>query len=229
MQFPALIPGIFIKRPNRFTAGIKLEAGAIVEASVPTTGRLTGVLRPGGRVWLAQSDNPKRKTAYTLLLSELEHGGLCSVNAIMANHVFGEAVTLNQLGAFPYRTIAREVPIGHNRLDFCLSQDDARCWVEVKSVTYVADAVGMFPDAPTERGRHHLEVLAKLAAEGQRARAVFIAQRPDAERFAPFEAVDPAFAETLRRVQGSGVEVHAYRCDVRLEAITIAEEIPLNL
>jgi sugar fermentation stimulation protein A len=225
VKFPELIPATFIKRDNRFTAGVRLKAGGVSTVFVPTTGRLTGVLRSGCRVWLAPAANPKRKTRYTLTLAELEEGGLCCTDAAMANRLFAEAQSQGRLRAFPYPNIENEVTFGRSRLDFHLSDDAENCWVEVKSVTYANAGVGMFPDAPTSRGRKHLRELAKLAARGDRASAVFIAMREDAVRFAPFEAVDPVFAATLREVRAQGVEVHAYRCAVSLKKIEVAEEI----
>ncbi len=229
MKFPELIPATFIKRDNRFTAGVRLETGGVGMAFVPTTGRLTGVLRPGCRVWLAPAANPKRKTRFTLTLAELAEGGLCCTDAAMANRTFAEAQAKGGLAAFPYTNLENEVPFGRSRLDFRLSEGAENCWVEVKSVTYAEQGVGMFPDAPTSRGRKHLRELAKLAARGDRASAVFVAQREDAVRFAPFEAVDPAFAAALREVRAEEVEVHAYRCAVSLEEIEVAAEIHVNL
>jgi len=101
--------------------------------------------------------------------------------------------------------------------------------VEVKSVTYVEDGIGRFPDAPTARGRKHLGELANLAASGYRASVVFIAQREDARKFAPFEEIDPDFAETLRQVKGKGVEIHAYRCHVSAEHVEIVQALPVDL
>jgi sugar fermentation stimulation protein A len=229
MKFGELVPATFIKRGNRFTAGVMLEGGGASTAFVPTTGRLTGALRPGCRVWLEPADNPERKTAYTLVLSELADGSLCSVNAYMANWLFAEAMAEGNLAVFPYPTVENEVTVGRSRLDFRLSDEDEFCWVEVKSVTYAEEGVGMFPDAPTARGRKHLGKLAKLSAEGHRASAVFIAQREDAREFASFERVDPDFAAELRRVAAEGVEVHAFRCAVSTEEVVIAEEIPVSL
>ena len=229
MKFGDLIPATFIKKGNRFTAGVYLASGGATTAYVPTTGRLTGALQSGCRVWLEPAENPERKTPYTLVLSELPGGGLCSVNAYMANWLFKEALELGTLAAFPYPTVQTEVGYGRSRLDFRLADGDAVCWAEVKSVTYAADGVGMFPDAPTGRGRKHLGELDKLVAEGQRASVVFIAQREDARSFAPFERIDPDFAAELRRVHAAGVEVHAYRCAVSTEEVAIAEEIPITL
>jgi len=53
--------------------------------------------------------------------------------------------------------------------------------------------------------------------------------RPDAKCFRPFEEIDPDFAQTLRQVHLVGVEVYAFRCDVRLSEIKIAESIPVEL
>jgi sugar fermentation stimulation protein A len=229
MKFGELFPATFIKKGNRFTAGVYLESGGATTAYIPTTGRLTGALRPGCRVWLEAAENPDRKTPYTLVLSELADGGLCSVNAYMANWLFKEAMEQGALEAFPYPSVETEVPYGRSRLDFRLSDGEAVCWVEVKSVTYAEDGVGRFPDAPTGRGRKHLGELEKLAAEGHRASAVFIAQREDAKKFAPFERIDPDFTAELRRVSEMGVEVHAFRCAVSTEEVVIAEEIEVKL
>jgi len=229
LKFPSLIQATFIKRDNRFRATVQLDGGSVAAAYVPTTGRLTGVLRPGCRVWLERVNDPQRKTGFNLVLSELERGGFCCVNASLANQLFAEAVAGGRLPAFSYKKIEREVTLGHSRLDFRLSSAQEVCWVEVKSVTFVEDGLGKFPDAPTARGRRHLETLAELASGGDRASAVFIAQRGDAQRFAPYAAIDLAFAETLSKVNLSGVEVHAYRCDVSLEGIKIAGEIPVDL
>ena len=229
MNFPELIPAFFVKKGNRFTAGVRLAAGGISTAFIPTTGRLTGVLTPGCKIWLEKADNPDRKTPYSLVLSELPGGGLCSTNAYLANVLFSEAVEKGRLAAFPYGTVENEVSIGHSRLDFRLSNPSETCWVEVKSVTFVEKSVGLFPDAPTSRGRKHLGELEKLVENGDRASAVFVVQREDALTFAPYEAINPDFAEALRHAVENGVEVHAYRCAVSPERIEVAEEIAIRL
>ena len=105
MKFGELVPATFVRKGNRFTAGVYLESGGATTAYIPTTGRLTGALRPGCRVWLEAGENPERKTPYTLVLSELADGSLCSVNAYMANRLFKEAMGLGTLAAFPYPTV----------------------------------------------------------------------------------------------------------------------------
>ncbi len=229
MKFPELVPAEFIQRPNRFVAMVRFKNGERAKAYVPTTGRLTNALQPGCRVWLARTDDPHRKTHYTLTLTELQDGGYCAVEAIQANRLFAEASAAGKLPTFDYKRIEPEVTVGESRLDFRLSDSTGACWVEVKSVTYAAGGVGKFPDAPTGRGRKHLLELAKLAEIGERVSVVFIAQREDARIFSPFKEIDPVFADTLRRVHQQGVEVHAYRCKVTLKQIAINEEITVEI
>ena len=229
MKFPDLLPAVFLTRPNRFIAVVRFENRAQARAYVPTTGRLTNALQPGCRVWLAQGNDPRRKTKYTLRLTELANGGYCGVQAVQANHLFAEAVAAGRLPAFSYDQIRAEVAVGESRLDFRLSRGSDICWVEVKSVTYAANDVGKFPDAPTGRGRKHLGELARLAQSGDRACAVFIAQREDAKAFEPSNKIDPQFGQALRKVYLAGGEVHAYRCSVSMEEIKIMEEITVDL
>lgn len=229
MLFPELLPVTFIQRISRFTAVVGLSSGERTSAYVPTTGRLTGVLRRGGRIWLEPVTNQNRKLRYTLVLAELEQGGFCSVNATLANQLFEEALSNQRLEAFPCDEIRREVTYKDSRFDFRLAEQNQVCWVEVKSVTCVQEGVGMFPDAPTSRGQKHLRELAELAVLGDRASVVFVAQRGDATRFKPHETVDPEFTEVLRQAHAQGVEIHAYRCDMTLKGIEIADEIPVEL
>ncbi len=71
------------------------------------------------------------------------------------------------------------------------------------------DGHGYFPDAVSERGRKHLETLAALAARGHRAVLLFLVAHEAIADVAPAGHLDPAYAETLVRVAGQGVEVMA--------------------
>ena len=93
--------------------------------------------------------------------------------------------------------------------------------VEVKSVTLCRDGVGLFPDAPTERGRRHLRELMKAAEHGYRAFGVFIAQRSDVEAITPNWETDPDFAEAMKEAQDRGVTFLGFRCSVTPTSIRL--------
>jgi len=154
---------------------------------------------------------------------------LVSVDARLPNPLFAEAVAEKTITGFDYETVRPEVTRGNSRLDFRLSGSKGVCWVETKSVTLVRDGTALFPDAPTERGRKHLEELMDIAAGGELAAVVFVVQRPDALRFSVNRAEDPEFADTLQRAAENGVSVRAFNCGVSLEEICISDEIPVDI
>ena len=103
------------------------------------------------------------------------------------------------------------------------------CFVEVKSVTLVEGGNGLFPDAPTTRGKKHVGSLAQAVREGHRAAVVFVVQREDVIGFRPNDNADPEFGQALRDAVREDVEAHAYRCHVSPKAVEIDSSIPVSL
>ncbi len=231
MRLPKLEPATLLRRENRFLATVLLN-GAHAQAHVANPGRLNELLVEGRRVWLAPASSPGRKTSHTLALVELE-GFLVSVNAQLPNQLFREALDAGVVwpGCFP--EIRTEVRRGSSRLDFMLRGPDSVRWVEVKSVTLVSQTprggLALFPDAPTDRGRRHLEELAHIVAGGEEAAVVFVVQRGDAVCMAPNDAMDLAFGAALREAAEAGVRVEAYTCRVDTGSIEITHPLPVLL
>jgi sugar fermentation stimulation protein A len=229
----ALLPARFIRRENRFRAVVEMD-GRLLPAHVPNSGRLGELFTPGAAVWVAPADaDVARKTACHLALVEYA-GALVSVDARLPNRLAAEALTAGRLAPLTgYSHVRPEVRAGASRLDFLLSSGpDAaapRCWLEVKSVTLVEEGCALFPDAPTARGVKHLAELAALRRAGERVAVGFVVQRADAVRFRPHPTADPAFAASLRRVHGEGVEVYAWRCAVSHTAIELTDPLPIDL
>lgn len=228
MRWPPLIPARFLRRLNRFAVEVRLGRRRAL-AHLPNSGRLHELLVPGYPVWLARREGPRR-TRYDVQLVALPDGPLVSADARVPNRLFREAWAEGRLPLL--RTYARlipEAPLAGSRADFGLVGPEGAAYVEVKSVTLVVEGVGLFPDAPTERGRRHLDALMAAVREGARALVVFVVQRPDAVAFRPHDGADPAFGRALRQAVAGGVLVWAYRCHVSLEEIRLADPIPVLL
>ncbi len=60
------VPAVFVKRYNRFSAGVLID-GKEETVHVKNTGRLGELLVPGAAVTLQKAENPARKTAYDLI------------------------------------------------------------------------------------------------------------------------------------------------------------------
>jgi len=88
VKLPPLIAGRFVRRDNRFRVTIQLDRGRVA-AHLPNSGRLTELLTPGRACWLAEFDNPWRKTRFDLVLVEYA-GVLVSVDARLPNALIAE-------------------------------------------------------------------------------------------------------------------------------------------
>ena len=218
------VRGIFKKRPNRFIAEVEVN-NEIQIAHVPNTGRCKELLVEDAIVWLKPSDNPKRKTKFTLLFVE-NRGHLVSIYSQQANEIVYDAIINGQIKELSgYDFHQREKTIDNSRIDIYLSNENGEeCFVEVKGVTLVVGVEARFPDAPTERGTKHLNELIKLKKEGFRTAVFFLIQHPLAESFRPNWDNDPLFSKTLNEAYENGVEILVYKCDNRLDGIDLIPE-----
>ena len=215
------VRGIFKKRPNRFIAEVEVN-NEIQIAHVPNTGRCKELLVEDAIVWLKPSDNPKRKTKFTLLFVE-NRGHLVSIYSQQANEIVYDAIIndrINELSGYDFHQ--REKTIDNSRIDIYLSNENGEeCFVEVKGVTLVVGVEARFPDAPTERGTKHLKELIKLKKEGFRTAVFFLIQHPLGESFRPNWENDSLFSKTLNEAYENGVEILVYKCDNRLDGIDL--------
>lgn len=227
MLYPRLVPGLLVRRDNRFRATVVVD-GLERSAHVPNSGRLGELFTPGRSIWLSPATDPARKTAYDLKLVEY-NSVLVSVDARLPNPLFDEALKNGTIAGFSFDQIRREVQRGDSRFDFCLTGQSEVTWVETKSVTLVEDGLACFPDAPTSRGRKHVVGLESATQAGDRAAVVFIIQRSDAQCFKPNVETDPLFTAALVKAARSGVLIRAFTCRVSLGEITISGEVPAEL
>ena len=220
------VKGIFKNRPNRFIAEVEVEDNIEI-AHVPNTGRCRELLVDGAVVWLKPSDNPNRKTKFSLHFVE-NRGELVSLYSQQANAIVYDAITegkIKELSDYSY--CKREKTVDNSRIDIYLEDENGNpCYVEVKGVTLIIDGEARFPDAPTERGAKHLKELIKLKKEGNRCAVFFLIQHPAGNFFRPNWENDFIFSKTLCEAYESGVEILVYKCDNRLDGIDL---IPKSL
>ncbi|MDO5147429.1 MAG: DNA/RNA nuclease SfsA [Eubacteriales bacterium] len=226
MKYKELQKGLFVKRPNRFTAHINIE-GKEELCHVKNTGRLGELLLPGAEVLVEAADNPKRKTNYSLIAVK-EGESWVNIDSQVPNKAAEEWI---RAGGWMSDVISvtREKTYGNSRFDLYVETKEDDWFIEVKGVTLNVGGTALFPDAPTERGKKHVEELITCVKNGYKAAVLFVIQRKGVERFAPFEKRQPEFAEALRRAKTEGVEILAVDCLVDREGIRVDKEIPVCL
>jgi sugar fermentation stimulation protein A len=235
MRFAApLVPATLIRRYKRFLADVALPSGETVTVHCTNPGAMTGLAAPGAPVWLSRSDNPKRKLAHSWELIEVDLGsGLepVGINTTNPNALAAEAIAAGLIPQLRgYGGVRREVKYGKNsRVDFLLEEPGRPpCYVEIKNVHLMRQkGLAEFPDAVTQRGAKHLRELADVAAAGDRAVMLFLAQIASAERFKVARDIDPAYAAQFDRARAQGMEALAHRCRLTRAGIEVAEPIAI--
>lgn len=231
LNWPPLIKGRLVKRYKRFLADVVLENGQSVTAHCPNSGRMTGCCQPGRPVYISDHKAPHRKLRYTWQLIEMP-SSLVGVNTQIPNRLVAEAIKASGVpGLKGYQELKREIPVNDgSRLDIMLTAPGRRtCFVEIKNCSLVENGIALFPDAPTARGRKHLQKLEQLHFEGHRAVIFFLVQRMDATRFGPADRIDPLYGQLLRNAVAAGVEILAYDVRITLENISLGKRIECNL
>jgi sugar fermentation stimulation protein A len=233
MKYESMIKGIFVERPNRFIARVLID-GEEELAHVKNTGRCKELLVPGATIYLEDHIQRmgKRKLRYSLI--SVEKGNLLvNMDSQAPNEIVAEALTLGKLilpGMTPPIQFQREQSYGTSRLDFSLEDSLGRIgFLEVKGVTLEEDLHCRFPDAPTLRGRKHLEELEKAVSQGFVGYVVFILQMRGAISFRPNDEMDPDFGKALRGAASSGVVVLAYDCEVTESTLVVCEPVTVEL
>lgn len=216
--------GVFLSRPNRFEALIKIE-DEIELVHVPNTGRMIELLLEETVVVLKKSNNPNRKTRYTLFFV-LKEGHLICVNSVLANDVFEDAIKSGKIDWLK-GNVKREVVYNNSRIDFFIDGKE-KTFIEIKCGTYEENGVVMFPDAPTERGRKHIDELMKAMREGYRAAVIIIAFMDYVNEFTPNYKIDMKFGEKLKDAFENGMIVKAYNCTIGIEEISIKNELKIK-
>lgn len=229
MKYEGMEKAVFLKRPNRFIAHVRLKGQqeGFTVCHVKNTGRCRELLVPGAEVWVQKAGNPARKTAYDLICVK-KGDRLINMDSQAPNQAAEEWLKKGNL--FPKGAlIRREVSFGSSRFDFYAQAGERRAFLEVKGVTLEEEGLAKFPDAPTERGARHVEELIRCREEGYEAWLLFIVQMKGIRKVTPNDATDPVFGAALRKAAAAGVEIRAVDCLVTPEEMTADQYLPVIL
>lgn len=228
----SLVRGVFLERLNRFVLECELPSGSIEKVHLPDPGRLKELLVRGNPIWLQASNDPKRKTKWSAVMTyDASNDMYVSLNTQYPNRLVLEALQLEVLEELKeWRLEKAEYKVGSSRFDFLLThkRNDQKLLLEVKSVTMVEEGVGRFPDAVTSRGARHVEELTHLQAKGSFQSAVlFIAQRTDLYGITSAPEIDPHFARVMEEAEDQGVQFFGRSCIVTPERISLNGPLPV--
>ncbi|MDJ0730084.1 MAG: DNA/RNA nuclease SfsA [Crocosphaera sp.] len=222
--YPSLIPGILKRRYKRFLADIELESGEMITAHCANTGPMIGVCDVESQVYVSQSNNPKRKLAYSWELIQVKSTWV-GINTALPNRVIKQVLEQEKLPPLQgkYNKVRSEVPYGKDkksRIDFVLTDESEEkpIYLEVKNTTLAKDNIALFPDTVTTRGQKHLQELMDLLPDAQPMMLYFI-NRGDCDRFSPGDDYDPEYGKLFREAVKKGVTILPCRFEITPQGI----------
>ncbi|MBF4692976.1 DNA/RNA nuclease SfsA [Fusibacter ferrireducens] len=231
IQIEGLQKGIFKKRPNRYLSEVEVD-GHMELVHVHDPGRLKELLFEDNACLIKPVQSEKRKTKWDMVFARKGDEWILVHSAY--HRYLAEA--LLRRGHEPFGTLKdlrAEVKVGKSRLDFKVqSEAEETVWIEVKGCSLSEDGLAKFPDAPTDRGRRHLEELMTLLSEAapNTRCAVLILVLSEATAFEPNFETDPKFYHTFYSALESGVEIYPCKIlyDHKMQAFTFKGILPIK-
>jgi len=222
MQYENILQGKFIARPNRFIAHIEIN-GKVEICHVKNTGRCKELLTPNATVFVQESNNPNRKTKFSLI-GVIKENRIINMDSQVPNKVVHEWILKGNL--FTDVTLIKpETKYGKSRFDFYIETKNKKAFIEVKGVTLEENGIVRFPDAPTERGVKHVRELCECIKDGYEAYIIFVIQMKNVIHFEPNTETHKEFAEVLKEAKKQGVHIIAVDCEVNENSIDIVDYV----
>lgn len=224
MKYSNIVEGIFINRPNRFIANVIID-GKSEKVHVKNTGRCKEILKQGTKVYLERSNNPNRKTRYSLI-SAYKEESLINIDSQAPNEVVYSSILSNKVDELrDIDLLKKEVTYGNSRFDLYYEKNNAKGFIEIKGVTLETAGISMFPDAPTKRGTKHVLEMTKSLEEGFENYLFFLIQMTDVSCFKPNKVMDEQFSTALLKAKNAGVHILAYDSIVKKDEIYLNKSI----
>ena len=221
-----LLQGVLIRRYKRFFVDIEYKNRTIA-AHCPNTGSMMGLINKGNNVWFSESDNIKRKLKYTLEIVEVNKT-LVGVNTQLTNKLVLEALNQKKIENFiKFNNIKTEIKFSDKtRFDFLISNNNRKCFLEVKNVTLVREKkIAEFPDSITIRGTKHLKELISAKKKGFESYILYLIQREDCNSFKIAKDIDEEYKSAFDESIKNGVKILCYDCKLGSEEIKLNNKI----
>ncbi len=222
MKYENIIRAVFLDRPNRFIANVRID-GRHEAVHVKNTGRCRELLVPGAECYLTEPGTKGRKTRFDLVAVRKSSGVLFNIDSQMPNKAVKE--WLQPQG---FDIVIPEYRYGDSRIDFYMEKGNERFLMEVKGCTLEIGGIGYFPDAPTGRGVRHLQELTRAAEEGYRSIAAFVLQMDGVTEIRPNVQTHPEFGTAMEEAAAAGVLILPLACHVEPDGLEIISDHTLT-
>lgn len=237
-----LINGLIKSRPNRFIMKVLID-NIIETAHCPSTGAIAGIKFENIPCLLSESDNPERKTRFTVEAISLDeinkkNKSWIGINQSKANEYVEFFLRTNQMPELfdSINEIKREVALGKSRIDFLINNKN---YLEVKM---------LLKDIPSENHPNHKNNQNNKKAKfnsfdriikhfndisksiTKNSRAVFLLCFVyNAEKFKPPLKSEPRIINAAKKAESRGLETWQINLKIDKTAIELIDYFKLKL
>jgi sugar fermentation stimulation protein A len=186
----------FVERQNRFVMQLKKSDGQTIFAYIANPGRMEEFLTPGHPFFITPGNNGKY---FYHIVSTFYQNSYILLDTIKINYLVELILKNHGIEIFnDVKHIRREVTVNRSKFDFLLEREGQKpALLEVKSCSLCHNGAAMFPDAPTERGKRHLQDLEFLASQGYDTYTLYLVSHKNARVFLANGHTDRDYCETF--------------------------------
>jgi sugar fermentation stimulation protein A len=208
----------FVERLNRFVIQLKKKDGRFFNAYIANPGRMEEYLVADHPFFVTSGNIGKYEHR---IVSTVYQDSYILLDTIKMNALVETMLKNDRIHAFTGITsVRREKKIDRSRFDFLIERENHKpSLLEVKSCSLCHRGVAMFPDAPTERGRRHLEDLEQLAQKEYDCFNLYLLNHKNSTVFMPNWHTDMAYTRQFQN--STHVTFLAY-------SINMADPVTLN-
>lgn len=189
---------LFVERDNRFVMTLRQPGGEPFKAYIANPGRMEEFLVKDHPFYITTGNNGKYDRR---IVSTTYQDSCVLLDTIKINRVVEQLLRENRIAAFSGpKTLRREVTVDRSKFDFLVEREGRKpALLEIKSCSLCHRGVAMFPDAPTSRGKRHLEDLEALAAGEYDTYTLYLVTHSGARSFIPNGHTDPDYCSVFNR------------------------------
>lgn len=201
----------YVSRPNRFTIEFKNEKNEKKLAHLHDPGRLKELLIANTDLLIKYVPTHKstgRKTKYDVIAVKYQEEWVL-LNSSFHNKLVSEIIQEKKIKDIQdFHIHQPEYTYGNSRLDFLLKDEmNNELYLEVKGCTLVEDGIAKFPDAPTKRGKKHVEELISIKQKSLDSAIIILILQNTAQRFSPNFDTDMEFSNSLEKAYETNVKI----------------------
>lgn len=198
-------------------------------AHLRNTGRLENLIYPGATITCEWKESGKTDAR---VIGAVDSGVHVLLDTYIQEKSFGKILEDGLLKWFSSDIdISSQVSLEGKRFDFGVKTNEEMGYIELKSAVTCENGWANYPDAPSERGLEHLNVLEMISREGHPAYVVFIVTHPNCDRFRPNGEVQPEMVAGLQSAEEAGVGIFAVKMVVTEEGkvLLVDSDVPVSL